>query len=98
MKFKLEKGTRGLFGAVVSIAIVLGAGCHRKQGPADQLRPLENITLRRGLGGEPGSLDPGAAADSYSLEVLGDLYEGLTAENADGAIVPGVAAAYSTRW
>jgi oligopeptide transport system substrate-binding protein len=29
------------------------------------------------------------------LEVLGDLYEGLTAETADGAIVPGVAAAWT---
>ena len=47
--------------------------------------------MRRGLGGEPGSLDPGAAADSFSLEVLDDLYEGLTAESADGSIVPGVA-------
>jgi oligopeptide transport system substrate-binding protein len=95
MKFKLGKGTRGLFGVVASIAIVLGAACHTKDGPADQLWPLENNTLRRGLGGEPGSLDPGAAADSYSLEVLGDLYEGLTAENADGTIVPGVAASWT---
>jgi oligopeptide transport system substrate-binding protein len=95
MKFKLGKGTRGLFGAVASIAIVLGAGCHTKHGPADQLSPLDNITLRRGLGGEPGSLDPGAAADSYSLEVLGDLYEGLAAETPDGTIVPGVAASWT---
>jgi oligopeptide transport system substrate-binding protein len=48
-------------------------------------------TLRRGLGGEPGSLDPSGAADSFSLEVLGDLYEGLPAESADGNIVPGAA-------
>jgi ABC-type oligopeptide transport system substrate-binding subunit len=59
MKFKLGKGIRGLFGAVASIATVLGAGCHSKHGAS-----IENITLRRGLGGEPGSLDPGAAADS----------------------------------
>jgi oligopeptide transport system substrate-binding protein len=51
--------------------------------------------LRRGLGGEPGTLDPGAAADSFSLEVLGDLYEGLTAESADGTVVPAVAASWS---
>jgi ABC-type oligopeptide transport system substrate-binding subunit len=95
MKFKLGKGTLGLFGAVASIAIVLAAGYHAKQGPANQPWPLENTTLRRGLGGESGSLDPGAASDSYSLEVLGDLYEGLTAENADGAIVPGVAASWT---
>jgi oligopeptide transport system substrate-binding protein len=53
------------------------------------------MTLRRGLGGEPGSLDPGAATDSFSLEVLGDLYEGLTGESADGTVVPGVAASWT---
>src|SRR5258708_2240017 len=96
MKFKLGSGARGLLAAVALIPIALGAGCHEKQGPAGQLSPLENTaTLRRGLGGEPGSLDPAAAADSFSLEVLGDLYEGMTAESADGAIVPGVAASWA---
>jgi oligopeptide transport system substrate-binding protein len=93
MKFKFSSGARGIFGALASILIALGTGCHAQQGPAGQLSPLENtVTLRRGLGGEPGTLDPGAAVDSFSLEVLGDLYEGLTAETADGSIVPGVAA------
>ena len=96
MKFKLGKGTRRLLGAVASIAIALAAGCHAKQEPVDQLSPPKNTgALRRGLGGEPGTLDPGAAADSFSLEVLGDLYEGLTAEAADGTIVPGVAASWT---
>jgi len=57
--------------------------------------PEDTATLRRGIGGEPGTLDPGAAADSFSLEVLGDLYEGLTAESADGTVVPGVAASWT---
>ena len=39
-------------------------------------------------------LDPATAADSFSLEILGDLYEGLIAESADGNIVPGVADAW----
>src|SRR5271168_1997567 len=57
--------------------------------------PEDTATLRRGIGGEPGTLDPGAAADSFSLGVLGDLYEGLTAESADGTVVPGVAASWT---
>ena len=86
MKLKLCSGARVLLGAVAAIPIAFGTGCHTKQGPAGQLSPLENpAALRRGLGGEPGTLDPGAAADSFSLEVLGDLYEGLTAETANGA-------------
>jgi len=51
--------------------------------------------LRRGIGGEPSSLDPGVAADTFSYEVIRDLYEGLAAESADGQIVPGVAASWS---
>jgi oligopeptide transport system substrate-binding protein len=95
MKFELRSETRPLFGAVASIAMAL-TGCHSKQGPTDQPSPIENAdTLRRGLGGEPGSLDPATAGDSFSLEVLGDLYEGLTTEGVDGTIMPGVAASWT---
>ena len=58
-------------------------------------QPLQNVALRRGLGGEPATLDPGAAVDSFSMEILDDLYEGLTTESSDGAVVPGVAASWS---
>ena len=51
--------------------------------------------LKRGLSGEPASLDPSAAADNFSLEVERDLFEGLTAEAADGTIVPGVASSWT---
>ena len=92
MKFKLVI----YLGVIAAIAIAMGAGWHATEGkPSEQLLLDTTDTLRRGLGGEPGSLDPGVAADSYSLEVLGDLYEGLTAETADGAIVPGVAASWT---
>ena len=51
--------------------------------------------LRRGLPGEPRTLDPQQADDNYSFEVLRDLYEGLTAEDPYGRIVPGVARSWS---
>ena len=51
--------------------------------------------LRRGLAGEPASLDPGAAADSFSFQVLQDLYEGLTVESATGEVLPGTAASWT---
>jgi oligopeptide transport system substrate-binding protein len=96
MKSKLSSWNRGLLSATASIAIALGAGCHEKLGQSAQPSSLgDTATLRRGIGGEPGTLDPGAATDSFSLEVLGDLYEGLTAEAADGAIVPGVAVSWT---
>jgi oligopeptide transport system substrate-binding protein len=50
-----------------------------------------NSFLRRALAGEPATLDPMAAADSFSSQVLRDLYEGLTTETADGTVVPGIA-------
>ena len=51
--------------------------------------------LRRGLGGEPATLDPAQAADNPGLTVIGDLFEGLTTAAADGSIVPGAAESWS---
>jgi oligopeptide transport system substrate-binding protein len=51
--------------------------------------------LRRGLSGDLSSLDPAAAADTFSIQVLQDLYEGLTAESPTGAATPAVASSWS---
>ncbi len=50
--------------------------------------------LSRGLSGEPASLDPAAAADKFSSQVIQDLYEGLTTESPNGEVVPGVASSW----
>src|SRR5579863_3979886 len=47
--------------------------------------------LIRGLPGEPRTLDPQLADDTFSFPVLRDLYEGLTDEDPKGQIGPGVA-------
>jgi oligopeptide transport system substrate-binding protein len=60
-----------------------------------QTHATDNPTLRRGLGGEPSSLDPAHAADNYSFEVLRDLYEGLTTDGPNGEILPGVAKSWA---
>jgi oligopeptide transport system substrate-binding protein len=52
-------------------------------------------TLRRGLAGEPASLDPAEAADNFSFQILNDLYEGLTIESATGEVLPGVASSWT---
>jgi oligopeptide transport system substrate-binding protein len=57
--------------------------------------PTNVETLRRGLSGEPSTLDPAAAADNFSSEVLRDLYEGLTAESPTGAVIPAVASSWT---
>jgi oligopeptide transport system substrate-binding protein len=51
--------------------------------------------LRRGLPGEPRTLDPQLAEDTFSFPVLRDLYEGLTAEDRNGQIVPGAAESWT---
>src|SRR5271168_952032 len=87
----------GVCGAVALTVLAIGqGGCHSKHGQPPNNDSSENHeTLRRGLGGEPGTFDPGAAGDTFSLEVLGDLYEGLTAESPTGTVVPGVAASWT---
>jgi oligopeptide transport system substrate-binding protein len=79
---------------VMTVALALSfAGCgFDHQAPSDDREPP--MVLRRGLGGEPGSLDPAAAIDTFSMEVLGDLYEGLTSESPDGTVIPGVASSW----
>lgn len=68
-------------GVLLAVSLFCGA-C----APAEP----ENV-LRRGNGGDPGSLDPALAEDIHAFNVLIDLYEGLVTEAADGALVPGVA-------
>ena len=51
--------------------------------------------LTRALGGEPATLDPRLAEDNAALALAQELFEGLTAEAADGRIVPGAADSWS---
>src|ERR1700734_1113462 len=60
--------------------------------------PLDNDVrvLRRGLPGEPRTLDPQLADDDFSFQIVRDMCEGLTAEDSYGQIVPDVASAWTT--
>jgi len=49
----------------------------------------------RGNGAEPESLDPHLAQAEPALNILRDLYEGLTALDADGRVIPGVASSWA---
>jgi oligopeptide transport system substrate-binding protein len=52
-------------------------------------------TLRRGNGPEPDSLDPQRARTDSSLNVIRDLFEGLTAVGPDGTPVPAAAESWT---
>jgi oligopeptide transport system substrate-binding protein len=75
----------------VALLAVL-SGCSKHQ---DRSTETSDTLLKRGLGGEPASLDPAAASDNFSTQVIQDLYEGLTAESPTGEVVPGVASSWS---
>jgi len=88
---------------VLLAVITSAAGCTDKgpnNGGGDSARVQDdksNATrmLRRGLPGEPRTLDPQLAEDTFSFPVLRDLYEGLTAEDRNGQIVPGAAESWT---
>jgi oligopeptide transport system substrate-binding protein len=85
----------------ILLATVAGlTGCSGESGNSDanQTRPDKSSgsrILRRGLPGEPRTLDPQLADDTFSFPVLRDLYEGLTAEDRNGKIVPGAAESWT---
>jgi oligopeptide transport system substrate-binding protein len=76
---------------LASLATTVGCS---KQQPSGSGDAHGQSALRRGLGGEPASLDPATAVDTFSTQVLQDLYEGLTVESSSGEVTPGVAASW----
>ncbi|MEQ6890308.1 peptide ABC transporter substrate-binding protein [Halomonas sp. CS7] len=64
-------------------SLLLAASCLALPASAD--------TLRLAIMGEPASLDPHKISGTWENDVVGDLFEGLVTEAADGARIPGVA-------
>src|SRR5271170_4852300 len=83
----MSRQTRLVVG--VSLAVLLWS-CGNPRENSDS-----SMVLRRGLAGEPATLDPADAADNFSFQVLQDLYEGLTIESASGGVLPGVASSWT---
>ena len=83
-----------------ALALLAIASCGSDQGssPPDAslaVATISNRVLTRALGGEPATLNPRLAEDNAALALLQELYEGLTAEAADGGIIPGAAQSWS---
>ena len=98
------ESARVLLRCSMFLAVITGvAGCtgnDRNKGDGDSSRIERDKSnaariLRRGLPGEPRTLDPQLADDTFSFPVLRDLYEGLTAEDRNGQIVPGAAESWT---
>ncbi len=71
------------------LAVTLWFGIHAARADAS--------VLVRGIGPEPGSLDPHLAQDLASFNTLFELYEGLVAESPDGSPAPGLAQHWNTQ-
>jgi oligopeptide transport system substrate-binding protein len=67
-------------------------GCSQRSDVA--ISVSHAMELRRGISGEPSSLDPATAIDNFSSQVIQDLFEGLTRESSNGEVVPGVASSW----
>lgn len=79
--------------ALATVLVACGCGSPSREPAAPPQDAAQS--LRRGLGAEPETLDPHLAEDNAALTVVADLYEGLTTEASDGAIVPGSAASWT---
>lgn len=81
------------FAAIWLAAVAAGSlvACDRSGDRPGAEAPGAERVLRRGNGGEPRTLDPALADDNHAINVLIDVYEGLTTLRPDGTPTPGVA-------
>jgi oligopeptide transport system substrate-binding protein len=93
--YRSKISTRTLWSALAVLGFTLLCACDSKKTGRTPQEPVNAHLLRRGIGGEPASLDPGRAGDTFSFEVIRDLYEGLATETPTGEVQPGVAASWS---
>lgn len=78
--------------SIIGVLMFSSVACDNHSGnPSGSSAMQHGTVLRRGLPGEPRTLDPQLADDQFSLQVVRDLYEGLTAEDSSGRVVPGIA-------
>lgn len=91
LRTRLQGFAGFLLALVAATAFIVSCG---DQAPEKQQGSSGPLVLRRGLGGQPGSLDPQRAEDAFSYDVLRDLYEGLTASSPSGEVIPAAAASW----
>jgi len=78
------------------LACGLGLGLTSCAESASDSGPASSgSVIRRGNIEDPMTLDPVAAEDVHTFNILIDIYEGLVAENASGQLVPGVAKSWT---
>ena len=80
-----------------SLLLIACGGDQTKKGPlpddgaSKSAQSKEGVVFHRGNGSEPGTLDPHRSEGTAAAEILRDIYEGLTTEDIDSNVVPGMA-------
>ena len=96
MSTRKLNSVRHIWRALCVAIVLMICGCDAKTGGSPEHdHRVDSELLRRGIDGEPATLDPGQAVDVFSFEVIRDLYEGLVTESADGGLQPGVAESWT---
>jgi oligopeptide transport system substrate-binding protein len=92
----LFRAGRAVLAALLLATALAGCGDRRDAtSPSPPPAPPEAATtLNRGNGPEPDTLDPQRARTEGALNILRDLFEGLTAVGDDGSPVPAAAASW----
>jgi oligopeptide transport system substrate-binding protein len=92
----ISHARRAVLAALLVSAALTGCGERRDAAspPSTSAAPGIATTLTRGNGPEPDTLDPQRARTEGALNILRDLFEGLTAVGADGSPVPAAAASW----
>ncbi|MGD8204768.1 peptide ABC transporter substrate-binding protein [Pantoea sp. FN0305] len=87
------KSFRIALGAFLTASLLTTAQA-AQVAPGDQLAERQNIV--RHIKDEPASLDPQKAVGLPEIQVMRDLFEGLTNQDAQGNVVPGVAQSWQS--
>ena len=89
------------FGVLLVFALVGGAFWYLTRATLDSGSntsangpAASKVVLRRGNGPEPETLDPQLARSESALNIARDLFEGLTALDGDGNVIPAAASAW----
>ena len=86
--------------AKMAVALALIAGCSETPAPGADgtgatAQAAEGVVFRRGLPGEPDSLDPHRSEEAATHDLLRDLFEGLTAAAQGGEPRPAAASGWT---
>jgi oligopeptide transport system substrate-binding protein len=84
---------RSIKGALLALLFVL-AGCG--PGTGRHVDPPGQMTLYRGNGAEPGTLDPVLAGGNWEDNIIGDMLVGLMTYDAHARPIPGMAVSWTT--